>query len=296
MKKSIIPTLLWLWVSVWIGSCSNFEYIPYGADIDGPHDLHAKNIADIERICQGCDTIRFAFITDSQGAYDEMKAAMDVIDRAGNVQFIVHGGDQSDFGITKEFLWTRNIFLSHPLPFVCLLGNHDCLGTGEHTFQYLYGDENFSFNASFLHFVGLNTVALAYDYSRPVPDLKFIERDCEQALALPDSLTFTIVAMHAPPHDEQFNDNVDNVFEYYITKYPGLRSTDPSYPDDDTVDEAKRGTRRNGFCLNGHTHQVDIKNIFNDGVLYYGLANTKKRMVQIYTVTRNGYDCQTISF
>ena len=35
---------------------------------------------------------------------------------------------------------------------------------------------------------------------------------------------------------------------------------------------------------------------FNDGVLYYGLANTKKRMVQIYTVTRNGYDCQTISF
>ena len=93
MKKSIIPILLWLWVSVWIGSCSNFEYIPYGADIDGPHDLHAKNIADIERICQGCDTIRFAFITDSQGAYDEMKAAMDVIDRVGNVQFIVHGGD-----------------------------------------------------------------------------------------------------------------------------------------------------------------------------------------------------------
>ena len=50
MKKSIIPTLLWLWVSVWIGSCSNFEYIPYGADIDGPHDLHAKNIAAIKAI------------------------------------------------------------------------------------------------------------------------------------------------------------------------------------------------------------------------------------------------------
>lgn len=295
MKKALTP-VLWLTICMWLASCSNFEYLPYAADIDGPHNIHESSIEQIQRACQGRDTIRFAFITDSQGAYDEFKMAMDVIAQVPDVQFIVHGGDQSDFGITKEFVWARNILLSKSIPFVCLLGNHDCLGNGEHTFQYLYGNENFAFNASFLHFVGLNTVALEYDYSHPVPDFKFMENDCKQTLALGDSIAFTIVAMHSPPHDEQFNDNVDNVFQYYVTQYPGLRPSDPSYPSHEGVEAVKRGTRRNGFCLNGHTHRLDIKNEFNDGVLYYGLADTKKRMLQIYTVTRHGYECETINF
>ena len=111
-----------------------------------------------------------------------------------------------------------------------------------------------------------------------------------------DSIRFTVVGMHAPPHDEQFNDNVDNVFEHYITRYPGLRSSDPVFSPSDNVDPVMVGTRRMGFCINGHTHRNDTKDIFGDGVLYYGLANVGKRSIQIYTITRKGYECETISF
>ena len=277
-------------------SCDNFEYLPYAADFYGRTGIHATSIHDIEQSCAGKDTICFAFITDTQGSYDEMRDAVDVISKRKDVMFIIHGGDQSDFGMTKEFLWTRDILDSQPLPYLCLLGNHDCLGNGEHTYTRIYGEENFSFNASFMHFVGLNTVALEYDYSHPVPDFKYIEADADTLYNMADSIRFTVVGMHAPPHDEQFNDNVDNVFEHYITRYPGLRSSDPVFSPSDNVDPVMVGTRRMGFCINGHTHRNDTKDIFGDGVLYYGLANVGKRSIQIYTITRKGYECETISF
>ena len=146
-----------------------------------------------------------------------------------------------------------------------------------------------------MHLVGLNTVALEYDYSNPVPDFAFIEDDYARTCNLGDSITNTIVMMHAPPHDEQFNDNVAQLFEYCVRKYPGLRTDDATY-DWNYEDETKAGTRLRGFCLNGHTHRTDIKHIFGDGVLYYGLANAADREIRIFTITKNGYECETIGF
>lgn len=278
-----------------LASCRNFEYHPYAADIYGRTAIHASSIADIERLAAGRDTIRFAFLTDTQGAYDELRDAVAWLNTRPEVLFVVHGGDQSDFGLTKEFLWTRDILDDLHRPYLCLLGNHDCLGTGEHTFETLYGEANFSLNAAFLHLVALNTVALEYDYSKPVPDFRFIEADNASAAALADSLTATVVVMHAPPHDEQFNDNVANVFEHYVTQYPGLRAADPSYPAD-YADTLRAATREHGFCVNGHTHRNDIRQVFADGILYYGLANVADRQLLLFTITRQGYECETISF
>ena len=65
----------------------------------------------------------------------------------GDIDFVIHGGDQSDFGVTKEFIWMRDIFNKFQMPYVCLLGNHDCLGTGEDAYRAIYGDPNFAFTA-----------------------------------------------------------------------------------------------------------------------------------------------------
>ena len=278
-----------------VTACSNLEYHPYSARYYGSEGIQAEAIRRIEEMCAGKDTICFAFITDTQAAYDEMRDAMRFLDSRQDVMFIVHGGDQSDFGLTKEFLWARDILETQTRPFVCLIGNHDCLGTGEHTFERMYGKPNFSLNAGFLHLVGLNTVALEYDYSNPVPDFTYIEDDYSKTSALGDSITNTIVMMHAPPHDEQFNDNVARLFQYCVRQYPGLRTGDIAYPDE-YEDVVKAGTRMRGFCLNGHTHRTDIKHIFGDGVLYYGLTNAADREIRIFTITKNGYECETIDF
>lgn len=276
-------------------SCDMFEYHPYASKIYGRRNIHMTSTTAVESMCQGLDTIKFAFITDSQGAYDELSDAVDYINSCKDIMFVIHGGDQSDFGITKEFLWCRDILDKLHCPYFCLLGNHDCLGNGEHVFDILYGNPNFSFNASFTHFVCLNTIALEYDYSHPVPDFNFLNDDYNSIALAKDSITNTVVLMHAPPFDEQFNDNVAKFFQYTICRYPGMGTHDKSYSND-IGDVIKRNTKLNGFCVNGHTHRTETKELFDDGVLYYSLANSERRMVRIFTITRNGYECETVVY
>lgn len=292
---SIPRACLSLLVAVLATACDNFEYHPYAADISGRTDIHASSVAEIERRAAGSDTVRFAFITDTQGAYDELRDAVRYLRGRHDVMFLIHGGDQSDFGLTREFLWTRDILDTAALPYLCLLGNHDCLGTGEHTFTTLYGAADFTLNAAFLHIVAVNTVALEYDYSHPVPDFGFMESDIKSVATLGDSLRCTLVVMHAPPHNEQFNNNVANVFEHYISQYPGLGESDERYAAD-YPDTLLAATHRRGLCLNGHCHRTETLNIFGDGRLYWGLANAAEREMMIITVTREGYDCKTIHF
>ena len=105
----------------------------------------------------------------------------------------------SDFGLTKEFLWQRDIMNGLHVPYVALIGNHDCLGTGAETYKAVFGPTNFSFIAGDVKFVCLNTNALEYDYSEPV------------------------ICMHARPYTDVFNDNVAKVFQHYVKQYAGIQ-------------------------------------------------------------------------
>ena len=55
---------------------------------------------------------------------------MESINKRGDVDFVVHCGDISDFGVTREFELQRDILEKLTMPYVVLIGNHDCLGSG----------------------------------------------------------------------------------------------------------------------------------------------------------------------
>ena len=59
--------------------------------------------------------------------------------------------------------------------------------------------------------------------------------------------------MHAMPHSDQFNNNVADVFEYEISKYPQLL-----------------------FCLCGHGHHRTVNDIFGDGMNYFESLDVTK--------------------
>lgn len=80
------------------------------------------------------------------------------------------------------------------VPYVALIGNHDCLGTGEEAFRKIFGDTNFSFIAGRVKFVCLNTNAMEYDYSDPIPDFNFIEAELTERS---DEFDKTVFCMHA---------------------------------------------------------------------------------------------------
>lgn len=261
MKNSVYYVLsLFGWLLVSTG-CDVIDYHPYDTRYDGQTDINRCNMARITENCAGRDSIRFAVLSDTQRWYDETAAAVASINALG-VDFVVHLGDLTDFGLTREYEWMERELQKLSAPYVCLLGNHDCLGTGPDVFRRVYGEPDFSFHAGDTHFLCLNTNAFEYDYSTAIPDFSFIKANKN---TLPAHIRRTVVAMHAAPGSEQFNNNVAEIFHEKIAEYPALQ-----------------------FCLSGHNHRTTTFAPFDDGITYYQCGAAKHRNYLLFTLNAQG--------
>ncbi len=297
--KTIINVLLAVALACMMQGCDNFEYHPYASNIHGNIDVNRQNIARISSTVKSLP-MKFVFLTDTQTSYDELDEAIGVIKRRGDIDFIIHGGDQTDFGLPKEFMWCRDLLEKSGIPFFAVIGNHDCLGNGDYTFEYVYGAKNYSFNVAGVHFLCLNTNALEYDYSEPVPDLDFIENDAAEVASLnasqPGSVTHTVVVMHACPYDEQFNNNVAKPFRNYLRYFPGISDGDETLEVSAGVPEKTFKSYKRGFCINGHNHRLSINNIYNDDLLFYQCPNMAKRCFFVFEIDADGYEMEVVEY
>lgn len=251
--------------------CDMLESHPYDVSVSGEKHLTAKNTAMIETAMDGRDTFVFAMISDTQRGYDETVDAVRAINARGDVDFVVHGGDMTEYGSTRELEWARDILGRLDMPYVSVIGNHDCIATGVEAYQTIFGSLNYSFRAGHVKFLCLNTNALEFDYSVAVPDFGFLKR--ESAAILPE-ITNTVVLMHAPPRSEQFPANTADEFHTLLKRFPGLM-----------------------FCLYGHGHHLAATDMFGDGVMYYECANIRKRSYLLFTVRPEGeYNYEVVEF
>lgn len=250
--------------------CSMIEVHPYDAHIEGEFNLTEKNVRLIEERLQGKTQFKFAMISDTQRWFDETEDFVEAINERDDIDFIIHGGDIADFGLTNEFLMMRDILSKLKSPYITTIGNHDCLATGEYVYKKLFGPTNYSFTAGGVRFLGLNTNALEYDYSERVPDFTFLSNELN---AFPMEVKRSIIFMHAAPGSDVFNNNVDFIFQRFIKEFPGLM-----------------------FCLHGHTHGVGVKDIFSDGVLYYECPCIEKRIYLLFTINENSYEYEVVKF
>lgn len=268
MKQKTCLSLLLL--PLLLGSCDMLDYHPYDVRISGERDVNAHNIEQIEANCRDKETLRFVTMGDSQRWYDETEEFVKHVNARTDIDFVIHGGDMSDFGLTDEFLWQRDIMNKLNVPYVTLIGNHDCLGTGEEAYQAIFGNPNFSFIAGRVKFVCLNTNAIEYDYSRPIPDFEFIE---QEMTARSEEFDKTVVCMHVRPYCGDFNNNVARVFHHYLTRFPALQ-----------------------FCTAAHEHQLFEMDLFGDGIIYYMSDCMKHRSYYLFTLTPDGYECEAVYF
>lgn len=260
-------SLLILFVCV---SCDMFEYHPYDTTRKGqPSHLNQTYIGQIEKADESRDTVCFVFMGDTQRSYDETEDFVNHVNKRNDIDFVIHGGDISDFGMSKEYIWVHNIMKKLEVPYVALIGNHDIVGHGKDVYQDIYGDLNFSFVFRKTRFICLNTNALEFDYSTPVPDFDFMARFLTDTLGIKR----TVVAMHAPPFDDQFNNNSGLMFNYIIEHYKNLL-----------------------FCLHAHRHKQSVNDYYGNGIKYYGCDDIADRNYMIFTVAGNSYSYQVIKF
>ena len=85
------------------------EYHPYDTRIEGRRGINSANIARIEAACAERTTIRLALISDTQRHYDETAAAVRALNARDDVDFVIHAGDMTDFGMRAEFERQRDL-------------------------------------------------------------------------------------------------------------------------------------------------------------------------------------------
>lgn len=253
-----------------MNSCELIDYHPYDGRTDGCENWNRHATERIEAACNGKDTIRFILMGDTQRWYDETEAFVTHMKGRTDVDFVIHGGDITDFGMTKEFEWVHRIMSKLSIPYVALIGNHDVIGNGLQIYHSMYGDENFSFVAGNTKFVCLNTNALEFDYSHPVPDFSFLRQEIADTT---QGFDRTVVAMHVQPYGEQFDNNVADPFQHYLLMLRNLE-----------------------FCLHAHTHALQANDIFGDGIMYYGCSKMKDRNYYLFTMTPGGYSYEVVSY
>lgn len=253
-------------------ACDVFDYHPYDLKIAKKYrNTNARNLGRLEEKNTGSDTVRFVFMGDTQRFYDETEDFIEAVNARNDIDFVIHGGDISDFGMKKEFLWLEDRMCRLKVPYVTLCGNHDILGSGEEIFQVVYGPLDFAFVFGKTKFICLNTNALEFDYSTPVPNFEFIVREIADTTSA--SYSNTVFVMHVPPKDIEFNNNVLVPFQEYLKRSRNLL-----------------------FCLHAHAHTLMERDLFGDGVIYYGCENIGKRSYMVFTLTGDTYSYEVVRF
>ena len=250
-------------------ACEKFEYSPNEVRLaDDEQDLTRKNLDKINALELGKkSTFRFAVISDTQRFYDELDDLVEVIKKRNDIDFLILTGDITDFGITKEYRLIDERLQKLNIPYLTVIGNHDCQGNGKKLYKAMYGPYDYTMNIGRNRFVFINTNSL--EFTDPVPDLNFFRS------ALADTANFdqAFVLAHIAPYDPDFN-----------------RTLEPDFSRISRESKVK-------VSIHGHQHGYSSpKKYYNDEVDYMIVGSVQKRGYEEVTVTGKQISLQHIEF
>ncbi|WP_347158950.1 metallophosphoesterase family protein [Pontibacter chitinilyticus] len=250
-------------------ACEEFEYSPYEIRLDDSEkNINQRNIAKIEaQHLAPTDTLRFILTADVQGFYEEDAAMVrDINQHHANANFLLLGGDLTDFGLAKEFKMIHKSFHSLVMPYVAVVGNHDSVNNGQQVFKAMYGDYNTSFAVGNSKFILLNTNYIEFD--EKVPDLDWLEKE----LAASTGYDNVFVLSHIPPENYEFGQ--ENTQRYYqlLSKY------------------------KVAFSLHGHNHSFKYSRPYDDTVPYVETTTAEDREYLLFTVIGDQVSFERITY
>ena len=173
--------ILFLITIISFTSCKDtFEYSPYAIDFD--EENSNVNQKSINRIVKNTktenDTIRIIFTGDTHRAFDEFDnfvTKANSIDYSNPIDFVIHQGDISDFGLPKLYLWGNSYLLKLNVAYLVVLGNHGLVGNGGDSYKKMFGEYNFSFIYGDIKFIFINTNGLESGFKGDVPDINWLD-------------------------------------------------------------------------------------------------------------------------
>jgi len=257
-----------LLLSLYLQACEEFEYSPYEVRLDDDEkNINQRNIARIEALkISRNDTLRFILSADVQGFYEENEAMVQNINQRHDIDFLLLGGDLTDFGLVQEFKLIHEDFKTLRMPYVAVVGNHDAVNNGQLAFKAMYGDYNTSFAVGNSRFILLNTNYI--EFNKQVPDLDWLEKELA-ALANYENI---FVLSHIPPENYEFGQENAERYSQLISQYHVT------------------------FSLHGHNHAFKYNFPFDGTVPYVETAASKNREYLVFTVIGDDASFERVNF
>lgn len=110
------------------------------------------------------EEVKFAYLTDvhiSVGTtnVEDLENSVKDINALGDINFVILGGDITEFGSDAEILLAKSVLDKLTCPYYILAGNHDSKWSesGCNTFAKVFGYESFDFEAGGVRFIGCNS-------------------------------------------------------------------------------------------------------------------------------------------
>lgn len=262
MKKSIALSLL-----VVLGCSDTFEYSPNQRhDGDTPRNVNGINLQRL-RQREDDDTVRFAFIGDSQRFYDQITPFVKAVNKRQNTDFVVLAGDISDFGLLQELEWVNDELEKLDIPYFAVIGNHDVIGNGDRTFERFFGPLNYSFTYRGYKFVFHNTNSREY-VTGNVPDIPWLRNELDDPTA-----DYLIGVSHVPPYDGDFSRALEEPYRDLLSSKPNVI-----------------------LSLHGHQHRFTDGYPYEDGVRYMTSPYFEERFYVLITLFQGQVWAERVSF
>jgi Icc protein len=257
-----------------LGGCELFEFSPHEVQLRGEHrDRNKYYMEQIQALgLQQGDTIRIALISDTQRFYDETEDVVSAVNtrsagRGKRIHFVIHGGDITDFGLTDEFRWIHDRLKKFTMPYLTVIGNHDCVANGKIIYEKLYGPHDYSITVAGNRFVFLNTNSLEYKTNIP-PNLDYLQG----ALADVNNYQNAFVVSHVPPFDPDFDRSKEAGFAQLIRQY-----------------QVK-------YSIHGHQHTHRMRQPYNDGKDYLVIGSVENRVYVVLTIVGQQVSYEVVNF
>ncbi|MFC6996637.1 metallophosphoesterase family protein [Rufibacter roseus] len=272
MKRLRLSFYLGALLLLVISSCDEmFEYHPNQIRLN----RHEKNLTQkyLNKIESQSleDTLRLLVMGDTQRFYD---ATVDFVEKANsfqNIDFVIHLGDISDFGMSQEFRWVHDILKDLRWPYLTVVGNHDLLGNARKVYSQMYGPLNYSFVYGHTKFVFIDTNSREYGFDGTTPDVEWLQ--AELTPQPNDTWKQAIVASHIPPFDSDFDKQLEMPFHQVLA-------------------QSKVVT----LSLHGHKHSWLSEERYGDNILYHVTTTVKRKGFTYLKVWEGGYSLEKVEY
>jgi 3',5'-cyclic-AMP phosphodiesterase len=190
-------------IGIVVAAMSCIRFSPFQVDVDvNRRDQNAKNLTQLASLDREPVSperpLVLAFLSDTHDGYSDAEGIVRGINARDDVELVLHAGDFTDFGTSREYEWFFDAMAGLRPPMVVATGNHDALSQGIELYSRALGPANFAFVHANVKFVFFDSNPI--EHGEKQPDWPWLDHELSNV----EGAARVIAVTHQPPDTDAF--------------------------------------------------------------------------------------------